>query len=339
MEKIAICHHPGYFSDRWIQYCQENGIDYKIVNPYQNDIMSQLSDCTAFMWQYGQTNYKDMIFAKSLMASLEQRGMKVFPNVATGWHFDDKVAQKYLLESIGAPLVPTYVFYTKEEALSWVREVSFPKVFKLKGGAGASNVKLAHTRKEAEKLIKQAFGSGFRQYRWKEHFREELRRYKMGKQQLRGVVKTVCMALRKYPTELDHYQGKEIGYVYFQDFIPNNTYDIRICIVGDKAFALKRMTRKDDFRASGSGMIIYDRTQIDERCVQIAFAVNEKLQAQSIAYDFVFDQSNQPLIVEISYGYAVKAYDYCEGYWSSDMQWHNGSHFNFCGWMVENLLK
>lgn len=109
--------------------------------------------------------------------------------------------------------------------------------------------------------------------------------------------------------------------------------------MANKAFSLKRLVRKGDFRASGSGKIIYDKANLDERCVQIAFQVNKSLKTQSIAIDFVFDNNNQPKIVEISFGYAVKAYDECEGFWTEDMQWHQGSHFDFCGWMIEELIK
>ena len=139
-------------------------------------------------------------------------------------------------------------------------------------------------------------------------------------------------------TDFAKMHAREKGYAFFQDFIPNNTFDIRVCVVGNHAFALKRLTRKGDFRASGSGNIVYDKSQIDERCVKIAFDVNRKLKTQSIAYDFVFDSNNQPQIVEISYGYAVNAYDSCEGYWTEDMQWHEGSNFDFCGWMVQTII-
>lgn len=271
--------------------------------------------------------------------SLEAKGVRCFPDSHTCWHFDDKVAQKYLLESVGAPLVPSYVFYSKDEAVEWAESTIFPKVFKLKGGAGASNVKLAQTKSDAIKLINQCFGKGFEQYRWQEQFHESFNKYKEGKASMREVLRPIKYALKKYPTEFSHYHQNEIGYAYFQDFISNNTFDIRICVVGNRAFALKRMTRKGDFRASGSGNIIYDKNQIDERCVKIAFECNKKLQTQSIAFDFVFDPSHNPLIVEISYGYAMSAYDFCEGYWTDDMQWHEGTHFDFCGWMVENLIK
>ena len=152
--KIAIHNSPGSFSDFWIEYCQQQKRPYKLVNYYNNDIIFQLSDCDALMWHHHHADYKDVLFAKQLLFSLEQTGKKVFPDFNTSWHFDDKLGQKYLLESIGAPLVPTSVFYDKEEALAWAKNTTYPKVFKLRGGAGAANVRLAKNKKEAVRLIR-----------------------------------------------------------------------------------------------------------------------------------------------------------------------------------------
>lgn len=171
--KIAIHHKPHSFSERWIEYCKEKGIPYKIVNAYDSDIVKQVEDCDAFMWHHHHADYRDALFAKQLLYSLETGGKKVFPDFHTGWHFDDKVGQKYLLEAIGAPLVPSYVFYTKQEALDWVDKTSFPKVFKLRGGAGAANVRLVHSKSEAKKLIRKAFGRGFTQFDGWGYFKEK----------------------------------------------------------------------------------------------------------------------------------------------------------------------
>ncbi len=333
---IAI-HKSSGFAERWITYCKKNNIPFKIVNAYDNDIVSQLNDCDAFMWHFYQKSYKDQLFAKQLLFSFQTAGIRVFPDFNTAWHFDDKVGQKYLLEAIGAPLVPSYMFFTKEEALKWINLTDFPKVFKLRGGAGAENVKLARTKAEARQLTKTAFGRGFKKYRPLSNFKDRWKKYRDGKTDLKDVLKGIVRFVA--PPEFSKMLQAEKGYVYFQDFIPDNSFDIRVVVVGDKAFAIKRMTRKGDFRASGSGRIIYAKAEIDERCVMIAFEVNEKLKAQSIAYDFVFDKENNPLIVEISFGYSAPAYDRCEGYWTRDMQWHEGTNFDFCGWMVENLLK
>lgn len=334
--KIAIYKNKG-FSSRWVDFCEKNNITYKLVNPYDSNIVEQVKDCGAFMWHHSHADYRDVLFAKQLIYSLETAGVRCFPDYHTTWHFDDKVGQKYLLEAVGAPLVPSFVFYTKKEALEWIEHTTFPKVFKLRGGAGAANVKLAHTAYEARKLVKKAFSRGFPQFDRMGYLRERFRKWREGKDSFVGVLKGVGRLF--IITDFAKMHSREKGYAYFQQFIPDNTFDIRVCVVGNHAFALKRLTRKGDFRASGSGNIVYDKLQIDERCVKIAFDVNKKLKAQSIAYDFVFDKDNKPLIVEISYGYAVKAYDFCEGYWTDDMQWHEGSHFDFCGWMVEGLIE
>jgi len=171
--KIAIHHNPGSFSDRWIEYCKENNIPYKIVNAYDTDIIQQVDDCTAFMWHHTQCDYRDKLFAKQLIYSLEAKGLKVFPDFHTTWHFDDKVGQKYLLEAISAPFVPSYIFYNKKEAMEWVNQTTFPKVFKLRGGAGSANVQLVPTKKEAIRLVNKAFGKGFSQFNRRGNLKEE----------------------------------------------------------------------------------------------------------------------------------------------------------------------
>lgn len=335
--KIAITDKKGGFEERWIEYCKKNHIDYKLVNPYDSNIVEQVKDCDAFMWHHSHQDYRSVLFAKQLLFSLEKGGKVVFPNTNSGMLFDDKVGEKYLLESIGAPIVPSYVFYTKKEAFNWISKTSFPKVFKLRGGAGSENVNLAHTARGAKRFVRIAFGKGFAQYSKISNLKERIRKWRLGKTDFKDVLKGVVRLF--YVPAFAKMHAPEKGYVYFQDFIPNNNFDIRIVVVGDKAFAIKRLCRDNDFRASGGGSLVYDKNQIDERCVKIAFETSKKINSQSMAYDFVFDEHNNPLIVEISYCYAVEAYDKCEGYWDREMNWHPGEKFDFCGWMVEEVIK
>lgn len=337
--KIAIHKTENSFSTEWIDFCNRKGIEVKAVNAYDNDIIKQVKDCDAFMWHFHHADYRDMKFAKSLLFSLEQSGMKVYPNSNSCWHFDDKVAQKYLLESINAPLVPSYVFYSEKDAMEWAESTTYPKVFKLKGGAGASNVKLAKNKKDARKFIKQCFGKGFRQYRFMEKIKEEYRKYRQGISTLRDFLRPIYYQLTKrYPSTFDHYQGKEIGYAYFQEFIPDNEYDTRMIVIDGKyAFGEKRFVRKNDFRASGSGIFSYDN--IDTEIVKVAFDVAKSLKLQSVAFDFVYGKDKKPLIIEISYGFGTKGAKKCPGYWTDDMKWHEGIGFDFCGWMVETVMN
>lgn len=332
--KIAIHERKGSFSDRWIDYCKKNNISYKPVNAYDSNIIEQIRDCDCFMWHFSHVLHDDMLFAKQLLYSLQMAGKKVFPDFNTGWHFDDKLGQKYLLESLDAPFVHTEAFYDRQSALKWIATTNYPKVFKLRNGAGASNVHLIYNKKEAIKLCNKAFGKGFRANDSLGKLKEIWRKYKLNEVPFKGVVYysfEYVKSLFKTPSF-----PNEKGYFYVQDFIPNNEFDIRVIVVGDKAFAIKRLVRKNDFRASGSGFLIYDKEQIDERCIKIAFDFNKRMRSQNLAIDFVFSENN-PLMIELSYGYLVAGYDKCEGYWSEDMIWHKGP-FNPYGWMINNLI-
>ena len=333
---IAIHDSKTGFHPRWIAYCEKKKISYKKVNCYANDIIDQLTDCDALLWHHVHSDPKDILFAKQLLFSLEQSGFNVFPNFNTAWHFDDKVGQKYMLEAIGAPLIPSYVFYSKESALEWTNKTSFPKVFKLRGGSGSANVKLAHTRYEALKFINKAFAKGFRQYEPLTNLKERWRKYKNGLTNFYDVFKGM-LRFYKEP-EFSKTIGYERGYIYFQDFIPNNTFDVRVIVIGKKAYALKRMVRKGDFKASGSGDMKFAKEEFDERCIKIAFETSKKLNTQCLAYDFVFTENDVPLIVEVSFGFSVEAYDACTGFWDEQLNWHEGQ-FNPQEWMVENLLN
>ena len=332
--KIAIHHRPGSFSDRWIEYCEKEGKEYKIVDCFQSDIIEQVKDCDALMWHHHHAHFKDVLTAKRILFALEHAGIKVFPDFKTGWHFDDKVAQKYLLEAIDAPLVPSYVFYDKKEAMEWADNTTFPKVFKLKGGAGAANVKLVRTNTEAVKLINKAFGKGFSQFNRFGNLKERYRKWRSGRDSLFGVVKGVGRIF--IPTEYAKMQAREKGYVYFQEFIPNNEFDIRIVVVGDKAAGEKRFVRKGDFRASGSGEFSYEG--VDIKVVEVAFDISKRLKLQSVAFDFVFDDNNNPLIVEISYGFGTTGIENAPGFWDEKLKWHE-EEFKPEEWMVEEMIE
>lgn len=332
--KVAI-HNSKYFSDKWVEYCRKENIPFKIVNCYRSDIIYQILDCDALMWDHHQANLKDVLFAKQLLFALEHSGKKVFPDFNTNWHFDDKIGQKYLFEAINAPFVPTYVFYSKNDALTWIEETSFPKVFKLRRGAGSAHVKLVRNKFIAKKIVKKAFNKGYSQFdRWG-NLNERISKFRADQSNIISLLKGIGRLF--FTTEFSKKYPREKDYVYFQDYIPFNDYDIRVIIIKERAFAIKRMVRKNDFRASGSGLIRYERENFSILTIKLAFSLSKKLNLQCVAFDFVYDMNKNPLVVEMSYGFSSAGYDPCPGYWDNELNWHEGN-FNPYGWMVDNLL-
>jgi hypothetical protein len=334
---LAIHQRSGSFSDKWSEYCRVKKIPFKIVNCYNYDIVDELRNCDGLMWHWQQNDYKAILFAKQLIYSLEKMGKKVFPSFATCFHFDDKVGQKYLLEAIGAPLAPSYIFYDKVTASKWAETAAYPKVFKLRGGAGSENVQIVKNLRNTKKLISRAFGNGFKAKSRTHYLKERLWAFKRDRS-LTSLVNISKGIARLFIPKIHEIKlPREKNYLYFQEFIPENTCDIRIIVIGKRAFAIKRMVRKNDFRASGSGRILYDQEQIPINCVTLSFELTKKLNNQCLAFDYVF-KNEKPLLIEISYGFNQKGYLPCPGYWDDSLKWHNGK-FIPEWFMIEDFIS
>jgi glutathione synthase/RimK-type ligase-like ATP-grasp enzyme len=335
--RIGI-HNGNYgFHPYWIEYCRNRSIPYKLVNCHDNNIIEQLNNCDALMWHFSHGISIDIIMAKQLMFTLLHSGKIVFPDFYSSWHFDDKLGQKFLFESLGINHIPSYLFFDKKTALEWVHSVDFPKVFKLRGGAGSSNVKLVKTRFQAVRLVNMAFKKGFKSYNKIANFIERWRKFNDNQSDFWYVVKGLLRFIKEpnYSKTI----GYQRDYIYFQDFIEGLSYDIRVVIIEDKAVALKRMTRRNDFRASGSGLIAYENEKIDKDFIRTAFQIANKLKSKSIGMDLIKDKESRIKLIEISYGFPTKNFfDLNTGYWDSELNWHEGE-FDLYGWMVDSVIK
>jgi len=335
--KIAIHHYKDSFSEEWIKYFDDRDIPYKIVDCYNSNIIKELEDIDILFWSWNIDEIEATLFAKELTWILEKKGIVVVPSFNTSFIYDNKIAQKYLLESIKAPFVKSYIFYDKNKAIEWINQTNFPKVCKLSKGAGSNSVYLCKTKTEAVKWINRAFSKGFSRFDRIEWFKDNIKKFLKNKSLKQFELMSRSFVRLFIPTKYEKY-GKEFGYVYFQDFIPNNSFDIRIITIGDKAIGIKRLCRDDDFRASGSGLIVYEHKEIDIRCIDIAFEISDKLDMQYMSYDFIFDMNSNPLIVEISHYFSYKAYSYCNGYWDRDLNWHD-YQINIPKMIAESIIE
>lgn len=336
--KIAILRpRLTTFSTYWIKYCEEHAYDYKPFDPYDTEIVDKIQDYDIILFDHHQADYRDVLFAKQLLFSLEQAGKVVFPNFRTGWHFDDKLGQKYLFEALGVRAAKSWVFYDKKSAYKWIETTDFPKVFKLRGGAGSANVMLAHNAREAKRFVKRAFGKGFAQFRGRDYVRDRYKAYKAKKITLKDLIRSCGRLI--IPTEYTKMHAPEKGYAYFQEFIPNDGFDYRLEIANNKAIAMVRMCREGDFRASGGHDDRFDASLIPQDVVEFAFECYDKLEVQSVALDIVREkESGELYLIEVSYSYGLDADEFEHGYWTRDGR-HHQEPFNGVYWMIEDVIN
>jgi glutathione synthase/RimK-type ligase-like ATP-grasp enzyme len=277
------------FSKRWIEVASHHGVKTRLVNAYSQAFLNEIRDYDAFMWRFGYSALP-RVFAKRLLIAIEH-GLRipVFPSWQSMWHFEDKVAQHYLLQAARIPEPETWVFWNSAHAEEFCSSAKYPLVFKLSYGFRSSSVRMLRDRSEAQVAIDSMFGRH------------------TGKREIHG------------------------GYLYLQEFLPDNAFDTRVTVIGRRAFAFRRFNRPNDFRASGSGLIDWNAEKIDEATIRLAFDAANKLDTQSIAIDGL-RKGNQRVVGEISYTYASWAVRDCPGHWklsgdpqSGALAWVQGS--------------
>lgn len=306
-------------TDVYRKILNANGIKYVDLNINQPSFWDDVRRVDVFIYRWANNDYYQQI-AHTIIPILEvEYGKSCFPNYSTCWHYDDKVKQSLLLHSNYFPACEFYVFWNKREALEWLDTANLPLVFKLKSGSGSMNVKLLTDRNKAKKMVKIMFDRGIDPYAY--GFFNALKTYNYKGNEL---FRYYAIRFRnKYLRKENHFWAKQRNYVYFQKYMPENQYDTRVQITGERAFAFVRYNRPNDFRASGSNNWSLDHKKIDMEFVKIAFDISKKFGFQSMAYDFIYDEKHNPVIVEISYCFG----DYPEfstGFWDTNLNWHAG---------------
>lgn len=313
------------YAHRWITELEKRNIEVVKFNYTKDDCIEKVKGCDGAMWHWLHSPDQKQSVQKIMTVIERIMNIPVFPDFNTRWHFDEKVSQHYLLSALDVPKIDSWVFWDKKEALKFVREAEYPLVFKLSVGAGSSNVLKVDDEAEARKLIQKMFYQGMVPYSMNEYAKDTKlpdfgKRLKEGMKYIRG---------QGFPDLPWNYRGDyynlQKNYVYLQKFIPNNKHDIRITVIGGRAFGFIRHNRPDDFRASGSGAFDPAVENIPEGAVKIALETSKKGNFQSMAYDILKDEDGRFLINEISYGYVNTAVKDCPGYWDEDLKFHKGS--------------
>lgn len=297
-------------SEKWADFLRASGHEVIPVDVFDPEIIKQVHGCDGFMWRSAHTPQDRAVARRLLPVFGCAMGLKLYPDLSTYWHYDDKVAQAYLLEAAGIPCPRTWVFWEQESARKFLATARFPLVFKLATGAGSTNVALLTSRAAAEESCRKLFGPGVYSLTKGHHHapRSDLR------WRLRGAAR---MLIGGDPGNPGEWWELHKNYLLAQEFLPDNPFDTRVTVIGNRAFGFRRFNRPGDFRASGSGQIDHNPSGVATEFIRLAFQTARKLQMQSVAIDGL-RRGKEPVVGEVSYTYASWAVHACPGHWVLD---------------------
>lgn len=332
--------HSTSWNNPWIAYAEEHGIPYETADLLACNAIEKLRGTDCLLWQFGQYRYAQMLETRSILYSAKLMGIKVFPDYPEAWHFDDKIAEMYALQAVGAPIPKSWIFYDMDSLKQNLEkgDFTFPIVAKLRTGSGSHNVKLIRNRTELLKYAKTMFFKGgfdsspslafktISNVRSSHDFKTFMAKVKRAPEFLR-----TRRGAKEFPNEK--------GYVYLQEFIPNDGFDMKVVVVGDKVSGLHRPIRTNDFRASGGGETLHDKSLFTKELIEMVFKTTDALDLQCIGYDVVIDNRNgKPVIIEMSYGFAHEAVMKLGGYFDRSGIWHD-EPLNAPAELLHNMLN
>ena len=312
-------------SEKYKEILLQKNIPFVIIDPNSISFPGELEKCSHLLFQHTQGDTDMLIYDAIFNIAQNVYHIKCYPNYETFWPYENKIKEYYLLKSHNFPVIDSHVFWNHNHAVRFLQKTSFPLIAKLPKGAGSSNVILINSFREGMRITNQVFKKGVRPHRLKSKSNlaslSNVGIINYVKSMLK--VKLIGLGIINDKTNHPEWQVQKDA-ILFQKYLPNNSFDTRITVIGKRAFAFRRFVRKDDFRASGSGNFNTEPEKIDPRCLEIAFNVSNKLNFNTMAYDFLFDEEEKPLISEISYCFVDWIVQSCPGYWDENLNWHGG---------------
>lgn len=258
--KVGIVKNGTYFDNyvsptaSWLYYrrfCETNSIPYEIYDIKSDSWYENALSLDVIFWHPNSTP-ADMYIAENRIYVLEKHlGKTCFPSYHEIWQYEDKNRSQLLYKALSLNYVKTFSSHNHKESLEYINGAKYPFISKTHIGAGSSGVVKVNNSKEARRIVNKTFG-----YFGKKTF---------------------------YP-----YQRQK-DYVFFQEFIEDATFDLRIIIVNEKMFGYYRYPNKGDFRASGSGN--YEKKAIPKEALELAYDIKTKLNSRLMGVDLMYSES------------------------------------------------
>lgn len=196
------------------------------------------------------------------LQALRETGANLVPDFSLFLAHEDKMMQSLLLEGTDLTYPSTHTVGTLEEGRELLTDLSYPMVGKTARGFASEQVREITTKEDGEAFLKA-------------HLQQDYDFQKCG---------PVTQLYRKVRYGERYSQG--VGRIVLQEKIEAVDHDWKVLIFGETAFALKRYTKDDDFRASGSGKFTFDEEPPDA-VLDCALQTREEFGAPWLSVDVV----------------------------------------------------
>lgn len=301
----AVPYRSGYDKLVIKELFYKEGYDVKFIQASQVDFLNfDWKDKIVLYTSSEEYQYLYKKFLEDIIYGLKLAGAKIVPHDSHLLANNNKV----IMEIIRQTLIPkelvdmqALLIGSYDDLLKAVSDnkIKYPCVIKKAAGAKSRGVFMVRSKEELLEKAKKISFSGLLLVRIKEYIRKKMH--------------------KGYIPE-SNYQNKFV----IQPLIEGLSNDWKVLIYGEKYFVLKRDVRKNDFRASGSGLNYKSGKDAGLTIEQLNFLRSffKALNVPNLSIDYGFD-GKKGYIFEfqaIYYGiytqiYSENYYEFCNGEW------------------------
>lgn len=259
---VGLIRDPGE-EPRWTKYRRflvNNEIAYEFYNPNSLDWLESAEKYDVIIGIESCSPFYLEDFRRKVYILEQDMNKLCYPHFSDALLYEDKIYESCFAKLHDLPFIKTFVFYDFNQAMDYMKSFDYPIIHKTVPSTGSVGIEMIKNKYQCEKVIKQAFSH-------------------KGK-----------------ATQVNYKSQK--NFVYFQRYIPNDGYDIRVIVIGNMYFGYYRKALKGDFRASGMGIV--EKRELPEEIMKIAGRLHKILDNPMIVVDFLKGIDNQYYIIEFS---------------------------------------
>jgi glutathione synthase/RimK-type ligase-like ATP-grasp enzyme len=260
--KVGVIQDPGQ-TPRWTKYSrflETNDIPFGFYDLNSLRWLQKAGDFDVIVGVESSNPYHLEEIRRKYYLLEHHLNKRCYPSYKDLLLYEDKILETYLSQIYHFPFIKTHVYNSRDEALQAADLFNYPLISKVVPASGSIGVELIGSKRQCISLIKKSFSKSGR----KTH---------------------LPYAIQK-------------NYVYFQDYVPNDGYDLRVIVIGNLVFGYYRKVLEGDFRASGMG--VFEKRGLPLEAMRIARAVNTHLKCPMLVVDLLRGNDGQFYIIEIS---------------------------------------
>ena len=251
---------PYPYWTRYARFLENNSIPFDFYRIHAHDWLEKSNDFDVIIGKPTSATYELEEFIEKVFILETHLNKICFPDLKDTILYENKKVESYLATIYRFPFIHANISNDKDDALRLIEEMDFPCVSKIVPGSGSIGVELVQSKTQAKKIINSAFS-------------------------LNGRKTYVVYSRQK-------------NYIYFQDFIQNDGYDLRVIVVGRKVFGFYRKALKGDFRASG--MKLEEKRELPIEAMKIARKLSHVINSPFLVVDMLHGKDGKYYINEIS---------------------------------------